>query len=626
MSKAREIPNAVNFLIYLAVAAVLIYTPLVHGAVQTRTANMSIFLVFTAAALWAVKLSVRGRFSFRKSPVNFPLAMFLIAATLSFTYSVYRFATLKSLYGIWAYALLFLVIINTFKDAKALKKLVLLIITMGGVVSLIGILNRYFGIPIPGISSSDVFNSFSTFVSASNFSGYVGMIFPIALALLFCDIDYPRKAYCFAAALIMLFAEFSCMDKGGWIQFMASGGFVLGAFFLTGYFKKSKWPAILAVVFFVWVLAVLGLRNIIDKLAVVFTSDFGNSAEATVWERWIYWKDTLKIIKDNLFLGTGLGTFRYVYPLYRSPQILNMVRFAHNDFLQLFAESGIIGIGLFFSLILVFFAKAFRVISRHPGTFWNGTAIGATAGIFGLLVHGLYDFNLHIPSNAFLFSALAAILVARSSLLAQKNGMDKIHLSVRYPAFDKPPLSAGVRFLSGSAAVALLFFVSLPLRNMCEAERFSRQAKISQDNLRITEAINYYEKAIGLCPLNAEYYYRLGELYMARSRFPSAPKGARNLKLADESFHKAIRLNRYDGKSYLALGQLYLNSGDLSRAEKYYFKALSVDPNNAFYHTMLGLFYLNSGRQAKAELRFKKALSINPNEPIARKNLIKSPE
>jgi O-antigen ligase len=117
---------------------------------------------------------------------------------------------------------------------------------------------------------------------------------------------------------------------------------------------------------------------------------------------------TIDIIKNHPLIGTGLGAFGVVYTGYDSRNGMYRLEQAHNDYLQILSDGGIVGavIGLFFVVSL--FRMGFsRRDSRDD--FRRGVATGALAGCFAVLVHSFFDFTLHTPANALLFLVLAAL-------------------------------------------------------------------------------------------------------------------------------------------------------------------------------------------------------------------------
>jgi O-antigen ligase len=114
------------------------------------------------------------------------------------------------------------------------------------------------------------------------------------------------------------------------------------------------------------------------------------------------------------WLGWGLGEFPVVYPQFRSFYSNQVVGAAHNDFLQALAELGIAGAAVLLGFLLALYLSAKRHLARWHLDSVSSAKIAALIGVTGLLVHGLMDFNFHIPANAALFSALCAIATVRS--------------------------------------------------------------------------------------------------------------------------------------------------------------------------------------------------------------------
>jgi len=135
--------------------------------------------------------------------------------------------------------------------------------------------------------------------------------------------------------------------------------------------------------------------------------------------RWMIWINTFQIIKDFPLLGSGLGTFAQIFPMYRSFPILGLVTHAENDFLQLASETGLVGIGILFILFIFLLMKAIVGIrSLSSGEPRRYIAIGAMVGILGLMLHSLVERNIQVPANAFLYTFLWA-LVLKHSVLTQ---------------------------------------------------------------------------------------------------------------------------------------------------------------------------------------------------------------
>src|SRR5262249_34437837 len=85
---------------------------------------------------------------------------------------------------------------------------------------------------------------------------------------------------------------------------------------------------------------------------------------------------------------------------------------AHNDYLQILSDAGILGFICVVAFIFLLFRQGFAVIRDSTDGFRRGAAIGALAGCLGILIHSFFDFPLRTPANGFVFLLLVVIAVA----------------------------------------------------------------------------------------------------------------------------------------------------------------------------------------------------------------------
>jgi O-antigen ligase len=126
--------------------------------------------------------------------------------------------------------------------------------------------------------------------------------------------------------------------------------------------------------------------------------------------RWMLWGNTLRILKDFPLLGSGLGSFTQVFPMYRSFHIRGLITHAENDFLQMASEVGLCGAGLLLVLFLfLFFRAASGIRSLTSGEPRKYVGIGCLVGILALMFHSIVERNVQVPANAFLFTVMWAM-------------------------------------------------------------------------------------------------------------------------------------------------------------------------------------------------------------------------
>jgi O-antigen ligase len=111
-------------------------------------------------------------------------------------------------------------------------------------------------------------------------------------------------------------------------------------------------------------------------------------------------------------LGWGLRNFPVVYPQFRSFYTNFFVNEAHNDYLQLLAEMGLLGFGVMVWFLTVLYRTALGKIGNWTSDVTGALTLACMLGSTGILVHSFFDFNLQIPANAALFYVFCTLAAA----------------------------------------------------------------------------------------------------------------------------------------------------------------------------------------------------------------------
>ncbi|RKX37264.1 MAG: hypothetical protein DRP64_17470, partial [Verrucomicrobia bacterium] len=140
------------------------------------------------------------------------------------------------------------------------------------------------------------------------------------------------------------------------------------------------------------------------------------------------WMDTITMIKDAPLYGHGAGNYRYTFPEYRKrfKGQRTVTGHPHNEYLELVADHGLVGFGLFalawiYGLVWLLVGSLRAEKTRHA--YMGFAFLGAAAGT---MVHSFFDFQMHEYPNALVFAFLAAAAVgplrnAKRSSLKSKN-------------------------------------------------------------------------------------------------------------------------------------------------------------------------------------------------------------
>jgi len=258
--------------------------------------------------------------------------------------------------------------------------------------------------------------AFGPFIYRHHFAGYMELTIALPLGLLFggAVAKEKRLLYWFAAGLMGV-ALIMTTSRGGIISLIAE---IFFFFAVTAVWRpsrrrrRSKKGRIRTVALRLGL--AVGLLVALFGGVLLLGGDFSriivdsvNTDDPTTG-RAHFWSVTLDMIKAHPILGTGLGAFGVVYTQFDSRNGLFRLEQAHNDYLQIVSDAGIIGGILAFLFVVFLFRRAF-VRMRSEDEFRGAIALGAAGGCFAVLVHSFFDFTLHTTSNSLLFLVLAAL-------------------------------------------------------------------------------------------------------------------------------------------------------------------------------------------------------------------------
>ena len=114
------------------------------------------------------------------------------------------------------------------------------------------------------------------------------------------------------------------------------------------------------------------------------------------------------LIDDNRIVGTGPGSWYVAFPRYRGGELSSFFDYAHNDYVQFAAESGMVGLAMLGLIVVWSLGVALVAQYRRRDPLMRGFSFAAIMGITAILIHSTVDFNLQIPANAMLFMVLLA--------------------------------------------------------------------------------------------------------------------------------------------------------------------------------------------------------------------------
>lgn len=329
-------------------------------------------------------------------------------------------------------------------DADFVRTLFMAVVFSGFIVAALGLIQRFswngkilwFFVPYDwGFArpTGDLRAS-GPYVNPDHFANYLALIFPIAAGLILHGGQLFKKSseaglkiYFGLTALLMFAAILLSLSRAAWMSaFLALALFLYITPLQVDEGVRSLRAArrslvlrgsILAVS--VLLVATLALVGSDARKQVDYRLHQTVSQDAGFRERTRTWRDTFNMVRDFPVFGVGLGSWQDLFPRYRSaPWSSDFYREAHNDYLELLAETGTVG----FVLLAWFFYRGGRKLLKYlrsgspPRGGGSKALVGMLSAALGAMAfHELFDFNLQIPANAFLFTALFALALRITS-------------------------------------------------------------------------------------------------------------------------------------------------------------------------------------------------------------------
>ncbi len=377
--------------------------------------------------------------------------------------TVYRKATLLEFARILSYFFCYFLTVQLLCTGKRLKRTVEICAYLAIFIALIAILQKF--------SSPDKIYWFRTISSGvkptgpwvyrSQYCGYMEMVVPLVLALFLYYQPTINKEETFRARIVSFFSMrnlnisiltgfgllltassvFVSLARGGIIAFSVS---LMFFFFLLAR-KRARYTNL----FYVGLLACLiitvawfGWSPILERFGQTLT----NTGELN-FDRIPIWRDSLQVIKHFWLTGSGFGTFLNIFPQFKTIPGDIVFDHAHNDYIELLTDGGIIGFGLAAWFVGVVIREGWKMIGRRRDRYSILVSIGALSGIVGMLIHSISDFNMHNGADGLYFFFLCGLLVSAANTRLHYQGKATLLKNVSHPV-KKPLLAAGCIFFA----------------------------------------------------------------------------------------------------------------------------------------------------------------------------------
>jgi O-antigen ligase len=471
--------------------------------------------------------------------------------------SINQKATVQELLRISAYSLIYILTIQLLRTGQALKLTIDTVVFLSLGIALLAILQKfsspdkiYWFRAVPDNASP-----FGPWINPNQFSGYIEMLSPLALALflfykprirsgaswrerfisLFTQPGSNRYFYYGFGSVLLVLAVFVSLCRGGIISVtLAAMAFII--LHSTKKLQRARLTLALMVCFAFLAVSWFGWDIVLAEFNHGFDSE-GQIRDG----RTTLWADSLRIVGDFPLLGTGFGTFEFIYPGYKSLPGDSIFDHAHNDYLELLTDGGVVGFLLASWFVCAVLLHGWKMVRARRDQYAVLVGIGALSGLFAMLMHSVTDFNMHNGAVGLYFFFICGVLVAA--------------VNVRYTYSEQSSL----------------------LKNMAQPSAFWLMLLAS--SFLIAATVIQAGVAMG-----RQQYNEVRKVYL------SGRLAADRLRGLSQRLEMAMRYDPLEGLYPFTMGTVQWFLGDRDKAQFHYLQAAMDSPMEGAYLQRLGFF------------------------------------
>jgi len=688
-------------LLILAVAIPPLISLKMEDVIELPKITLFRMVILTMSIAWLVKRMERGNPNFKEqskgfdsltswlrgSPLNLPVVAFLLVSVISTLISadvrislvgVYKFY-FWGLFSVIGYTLLYFLLIDNFAENR-IGTLLKAMLLGSFPVAIYGICQRLGLEFLDWAGGSSSARVWSTLGNSNFLGGYLIMVIPLGLCVIVSTHYYRNSRRLLSKPLLVLLIGLlvSCLvytlSRGAWLGLLAC--LVVWASFIgRDSIKKSRKWLILASVACVVFPIVFGhqwkIKSPVSESRQGETEDvvgraisITNLREPNISARIETWKISLSMMKKRPLFGWGLDNFGTIYPRYITPKFVRsagrdmLQSYAHNEFLQVGATMGIIGLMVYAWLIIAFFKLLIRLIRKGEED-TRVFLVGILSSSVGLMVYSQFHFSVVTTSIMFwLFMGIAGKIAKdteeeKPDITPEGEFIEPVYTSshprnnlltfgimaIIYLSFSflilKPFIAdiyakRGRDYTGGKSwdkaiyclnkAIRLNPWIELYRVNLGNAYKEKAEVTNSKEEKKecIEQAIDQFKENIRIFPLDAFAYRNLGIGYMWKTQILGEP----STELALNEIEKALKIFPYFVSGLEDMGKVYFCRNELDKTCFYLNKALDILPEDLAMRTTLGSIYLKMGNKEKALREWKRVWEINPDYLGIKKYLV----
>ena len=523
------------------------------------------------------------RFSFRISGFEIFFVLYLLINLASIFYSIDKFRSEFKFFNLLFGFIIFILGFNIVQNVKQIATILKILIFSSTLLGLLGIYQGIFG-PIK-MDIIDFVRDFGhralgTFENPNFFAGFLTLVIPPACYFSLFG-DEKKIRICGAFSVVVLGnALLWTGSRGGLIAIGST--LMLLLLFLHRDRRLQELTKTALIILVTIAMYLIGdavsakvAETRFEKGSTAYNLIYPKDSELDkVDSRLDRYKKSLPLIWAHPIFGVGLSTYEHSfikhYPEHEMSRTKSVAH-AHNIFLNIAVEVGLLGFFFFGMMLISLFRQSGFLTSKSRGYGIDSMSMFGLLGIFAFLVHNLFDYTWMPQPFQIAFFLIASLIVKQGML------QGKLEDGVRTPVCH---LKGKIPLIGMLLVAAFLLVVSV-FRPLYAFHLYDRSVYLYGTG-NLSQGLPYAQRAVDTIPEHSVLHANLSKFYL---RQWEQDKDVKNYKKAIAEIKKAISLNPTESYFYSLLGEARDRFKDLGGAATAYVKAIELNANHIpLYH------------------------------------------
>ncbi|MCL4459349.1 MAG: O-antigen ligase family protein [Chloroflexi bacterium] len=398
-------------------------------------------LVILLVVSWLARMVAEREIHLIAPPLFIPLLLLIAALTISVGQAVSLAASLKEMLKWLELLAVYFLLSNTLKDRGQLSRILVVLLAAGSLEALVGFYQFFGQVGPPSFALGRFMRAYGTFAQPNPFAGYLGMIIPIALSLALLSLRRTTAARSWPSPLRLL-SWIGLVLLGGAVMMSLSRGAWLGlagaVVLMSALASRRTFILLLIALLLLAIVLMLGAFNLLPAQLLQRIESITSSLSIfdarqvlltpqnwAVVERMAHWQAAWEMFQTNPLFGVGVGNYVIVYPHYALPGWADPLGHAHNFYLNMAAEAGLLGLGAYLLFVVSCFWHAWRVLGRYvvssDYSLERATLLGLLGALAVVSLHNGFD-NLYVHG----MNVQIAIMLGMVSALGLRVRSDRL--------------------------------------------------------------------------------------------------------------------------------------------------------------------------------------------------------